>query len=195
MHTVRQFPVLRTIALTVLLTASVAAQNSIPRAVEDDAWRPHTFFGGDVYLAFGSWNSIGASPMIGYTPVRNLYGGVGLTYIYSWGNDLNFNVNGETKKGSLSSNTFGGRVFLQYYFIPQMFAKTEFQYYTVTESGDYGYSREYSVPYLLVGGGYRQQMSRNTYLELSLMFDVMNDANSWYDSGQPIVGVGIVVGI
>jgi hypothetical protein len=195
MHPVRQFPMLRTLALTVLLAASVAAQNSIPRAVEDDGWRPHTFFGGDVYLTFGSWNSVGASPMIGYTPVRNLYGGVGLTYIHSWGNGLTYYVKGVKYTGDLSSNTFGGRVFLQYYLIPQLFAKTEFQYYTVTESGDNGYSNNYSVPYLLVGGGYRQPVSRNTYLEISVMFDVLNDPNSWYGSGQPIWGVGIVVGI
>jgi len=51
------------------------------------------------------------------------------------------------------------------------------------------------VPFLLLGGGLVQRISPRTALTVEVLFDVLQDDNSPYDSGEPFVSVGVGVGI
>ena len=79
--------------------------------------------------------------------------------------------------------------------IPAAYAKTEFSYLWYSDSYkgvDIGTTE---VPYLFLGGGYRQKISPTTYLEFEVMFDVLQDPNSQYDAWEPVFAVGVSVGV
>ncbi len=50
------------------------------------------------------------------------------------------------------------------------------------------------VPFLLLGGGYSQQISRNTWAYVQILFDVIQDDSSPYDGSDPFVSFGVSVG-
>ena len=52
-----------------------------------------------------------------------------------------------------------------------------------------------SVPYLFVGGGYRQPIGPRVFFEVDVMFDVLRNENSQYRNWEPMIGVGVSVGV
>ena len=148
---------------------------------EGSGFTPRVIWGGAAYLNF--WNSrktLGISPTVGYLWAPKVYSGIGISYLYSWSDDY-------------SSSTIGGRLFTNYYVVPQAFLRAEFEYdYVSWKTGIWDGS--YWVPYLWLGAGYRQRVGSNTYLEIHAVVDVLNDANSSYKKWDPSIGVGIVTG-
>ena len=164
-----------------LPSLSVAQEDTI-RISTPDPWKPHVFYGGNIYLSFGNGTTVGASPLIGWQFTPRLGLGVGFTYIYY-------------TKDDYKSNVYGGRVMARYDVIPQAYAKAEFSYLWYNDSFkdiDIGTT---SVPYLFLGGGYRQRLSQTTFLEFEVMFDVLRDKNSQYDNWEPVFAVGVSVGV
>ncbi len=141
------------------------------------------YYGGSVILSFGDVTRIGIYPMIAYKFTPKLSGGVEVGY--EW---LKFDNYDET------ANNYGGSVFGNYRVLPQLYAHAEYQMinyeiFTSATTSD----REW-VPFLLVGGGFSKLMGRNTWAYVEVLFDVLNDDNSPYADGEPIISVGVGVG-
>jgi hypothetical protein len=169
-------------SLAITAAPQAAAQRDSVLLSPRDSWRPHLFYGGSIYLSFGNGTSIGASPMVGWQFTPQFGTGVGVTYIYYARDDF-------------ESNVYGGRLMARYDVVPAAYVKGEFAYLWYNDSSkdvDLGTTE---VPYLFLGGGYRQRVSRNTYLEFEIMFDVLQDPDSHYDTWEPVFGVGVSVGV
>lgn len=139
------------------------------------------YFGGSVGLSFyGDLISISIAPMFGYklSPKASLGGRIGYEYYKDSG-----------PEPDVTSNNFGAGVFSRYRFLPQFYGHAEFEYW----SYDFGPGR-FWVPYLLVGGGYSQPLSPNSQFMIEVLFDLLQDPDSPYESGEPRVNVGFGVG-
>ena len=96
---------------------------------------------------------------------------------------------------SYESNSYGASMFARYRFIEQLYGHVEYaniNYDFFTLAGEVSYRKW--VPFLLVGGGYSSQIGQNSILYLQVLFDVLQDQHSPYESGQPIYSMGIGVG-
>lgn len=146
------------------------------------------FTGGNLGLTFGSYTNIIISPVIGAKLNEKVYAGLGIEYQYT--KDKRFNP-------SLTYNQYGGRVFAQYNIVPKVYAHTEFAGYsmeryfnTIPMSKERGF-----VPFIYIGGGYRQMISERAFFSMQILFDVLQDAHSPYKAWEPIYSVGFGVGI
>lgn len=179
----RLLPVLVAAFLSLALVSQSSAQTDTLRPQPVDTWQPHMFYGGNIYLSFGSnGTSIGASPLVGWQLTRALGVGVGVTYIYY-------------HKDDYTSHSYGGRVMTRYNVIPQAYAKAEFSYLWYSQTYKDFEATTFGVPYLFLGGGYRQRISATTFLEFEIMFDVLQDKNSQYGNWEPVYAVGVSVGM
>lgn len=150
------------------------------------------YYGGNVGLRF--WNNyfyLGIYPMIGYkiTPKFSIGGKIGYAYISDRRYSPTFN-----------SHNYGGSVFLRYRVVPQFYTHAEFLYFSYEGITTYNIStntfntNRVWVPFLLLGGGYSQMISPNVWIFAEVLFDVINDPNSPYKSGDPFVSFGAGVG-
>lgn len=143
------------------------------------------YTGGGIQLGFSNVSTvIGVSPLIGYNITDELSAGAGLNITYF-------------KSGSFSSTLLGGRLFSRYLITPNIFARTEF-HMTSVESNFAGREEEEAsserewVPAWFVGGGYRQSIGNRTFLNVSIMWDVIEDENSPYTN--PFISGGVTIG-
>ena len=150
------------------------------------------YYGGNVGFRF--WNNyfyLGVYPLVGYkiTPKFSVGGKLGYAYISDSRYDPSFN-----------SSNYGGSVFTRYRIIPQIYAQAEFVYFSYEGITSYNaVSNSYNtervwVPFLLLGGGVSQMVGPNVWVFAEVLFDVINDPNSPYKSGDPFVSFGAGVG-
>ena len=145
------------------------------------------YFGGGVGFNFwGDYFRIAVEPMIGYKVTPKLSAGVKLMYEY-----IKYSTASER-----TYNNFGGSIFSRYRVIPQFYIHAEFAYYSYKYSSKFLGSpseREW-VPFLLLGGGYSQQISKNTWAYAQALWDVIQDDKSPYLGSEPWISVGVGVG-
>lgn len=179
-----------------LCGASAAAQDYVeepapapPPKVRKDPrpFRDRVYFGGGVSLMFGTVTNLGVAPLVGYKIDQKgkLSTGVGLNYYYFKDNRY---------VPSYESSNYGWSVFSRYRVIPQAYLHAEYNsqsYELRTLSGET--TRREWVPFLLVGGGYSQNMGGNSYLTFQVLWDLLQDLRSPY-GGQPFFTVGVGVG-
>lgn len=148
------------------------------------------YYGGAVGFNFwGDYFRISVEPMVGYKVTPKLSAGVKLMYEH---------IDDSRSTVDLLYNNYGGSIFSRYRIIPQLYAHAEFAYYNYSykyKSGSLE-SETFSnwVPFLLLGGGYSQQVGQNTWLFAQALWDVIQDDNSPYKSGDPWISVGVSVG-
>ena len=144
------------------------------------------YYGGGVGFNFwGDYFRISIEPMVGYKITPKLSAGVKLMYEY---------INDSRYQYDLTYNNFGGSVFSRFRIIPQFYLHAEFAYYSYKYSTDFYESDRDWVPFLLLGGGYSQQISRNTWVYAQALWDVIQDDKSPYDASDPWISVGVGVG-
>jgi hypothetical protein len=88
-----------------------------------------------------------------------------------------------------TENNFGGGVFARYRVNQRFYGHAEYDYM----SYDYPGGRE-AVPFLWLGGGVSQMIRPGVWSIFEVTWDVINDKNSPYESGQPQISVGVGVG-
>jgi hypothetical protein len=183
----------------ILIASSLSFAENIEKAESEDentiittnppAAENRWYYGGNIGFSFWSdYTYLGIYPLAGYkiTPKFSVGAKVGYSYINY--KDIDF-----------STNNYGGSVFTRYRIIPQIFMHAEFVYFSFEHrtfsiiNRQYGSERVW-VPFLLLGGGFSQQISPNVWAFAEVLFDVINDDNSPYESGQPFVSVGVGVG-
>ena len=191
---------MRYVAIFILLSTSFfTLANDTNSLTKEESTTPNTnnspaaeskwYYGGNVGFSF--WNDytyLGIYPLVGYkvTPKFSVGAKVGYSYINY--KDIDF-----------STNNYGGSIFTRYRIIPQIYLHGEFVYFSFENrtysiiNQQYGSERVW-VPFLLLGGGFSQQVSPNVWAFAEVLFDVINDDTSPYKSGQPFVSVGVGVG-
>jgi putative salt-induced outer membrane protein YdiY len=174
-----------------LFTVSSIAQVADSTAVEEPVEKKSNFdrnklyYGGYVNASFGNYTVIGAAPLVGYKVTPKFSVGGQVTYEYV--KDKRYSTDYETSNYGLS-------VFSRFRVVPQLYLHAEFSEmnYKLYRS-DGGSKREW-VPFLWLGGGYSQPVTRNTWLTAQVLFDVINNENSPYKNWEPYFSVGIGVG-
>jgi hypothetical protein len=145
--------------------------------------RDRVYFGGSIIVTFGDVTRIGVYPMIAYkfTPKLSLGFEAGYEYLKYDNVDQH-------------ANNYGGSIFGRYRIIPKLYAHAEYQmvnYEIIT--GPNTSERDW-IPYLLLGGGLSTKMGPNTWSYVEVLFDVLQDDKSPYESGEPFISVGVGVG-
>jgi len=159
-----------------------AAAAPAPPAAPASAGKPsRVYYGGGV--GFGFWNDylrLSAEPLVAYKLTPKLSLGVKARYEF---------IHDSRGVVDYDSHNYGGSVFTRYRILPVAYAHAEYAYM----SYDYPLGRQ-EVPFLLLGGGISKPLSPKTWLTAEVLFDVLQDDNSPYESGDPIVTVGVGVG-
>ena len=143
------------------------------------------YYGGIVGLSFGDYFRISFAPYVGYkvTPKVSVGGKIGYEYI----EDKRYDE-------KLISNNYGGSVFTRYHVVPKLYAHGEFAYLSYKYKISNLESEREWVPFLLLGGGLVQPTGGRTSLFVEVLWDVLQDANSPYDSSTPFISIGVGVG-
>ena len=141
--------------------------------------KDNIFYGGYINLSFGSYTVIGIEPMVGYKLTPKLSTGVKVRYNY---------IQDDRYAKSYTTSTYGGSIFGRYLVTSKFYAQAEaasysYEYYL---SGE----REW-VPFLLMGGGFTQPLSERTWLNIEILFDVLQDEKSPYEDWEPFFSIGI----
>ncbi len=144
------------------------------------------YYGGGIGLSFwGDYFRISVEPMVGYKITPKLSGGIKIAYEY---------INDSRSSLSSTWHNYGGSLLLRYRIIPSVYAHAEYAYMSYQVSvADYTSNRDW-VSFLLLGGGYSQQISKNTWAYVQVLFDVIQDEKSPYDTSDPFISVGVSVG-
>lgn len=184
------------ILLTTLLFLSstiVFAQDTIPEPPpkpekERNPFKERLFFSPDLGLQFGNVTYINVSPKVGYMLTEKLGAGVGGTYIYI--NDQRYKSIGYTYESSI----YGGSLFAQYQLVEFLQLYSEYQLLNL-DAYDARNDKIYrkNVPALLVGGAYTQRMGANSSVGLMVLWDIIEDRDSFYSN--PILRIGFNFGL
>lgn len=139
-------------------------------------------FGGILGAQFGSATFIEISPNIGYMFTDNFLAGVGLRYQY-YEQDFQFY--------KYKSNTYGGGVFGQYYFLQNFIAHLE---YELLNLNDFNNPEDrVNVNSIFVGGGYRSMMGSRSFFSILLLYNLNETFNTPYTN--PIIRIGFGIGL
>lgn len=159
----------------------LAAQQSSKPSFKDKLYT-----GGHFGLTFGNYTNIIVSPMVGARLNDRVYAGLGIEYQYT---------KDKTVSPAFTYNQYGGRLFAQYNVIPQLFAHAELAGMSMERYNLIREKERNFVPFLFVGGGYRQRISERSFVSFRVLFDVLQDKNSPYKAWDPVYSIGFGVGI
>ena len=174
------------VAFSINIAQQADSTQSAPPSQYESQKESKIYYGGGIGFSFwGDYFRISIEPLVGYKITPQLSGGLKLMYEYV--NDSRYSVD-------VTSNNYGASVFARYRVIPQFFLHAEYAYYSYKYSTEFGESNRNWVPFLLLGGGYSQQVGKNTWLYAQLLWDVIQDDNSPYEAGDPWVSIGVSVG-
>lgn len=179
----KKLSALFTLFLTFGLTLSVSAQES----EKETSFKDKLYTGGSIGLSFGDYTNVMISPIIGARLNPKVYAGLGIEYQYT--KDKRYTPD-------RTYNQFGGRLFAQYNLVPSLFAHGEVAGYSLERYNltDNSKVRDF-VPFVYIGGGYRQMLSKRSFVTVRVLFDVLQHAHSPYKAWEPIFSVGFGVGI
>jgi hypothetical protein len=142
------------------------------------------YTGGNFGLAINSnYTSLIFEPLIGYKLIDKIYIGGKFTYRHS--RYYNF----ETQK----FNDYGGSVFTQIYPMPFIFFHFEPAFMNYQLNADN--SEREMIPFIWLGGGFRKQTGKNSWVTAKVLFDVYSHPDSPYYKGQPLFSVGVGFGL
>jgi hypothetical protein len=172
----------------------IVEEENIPATTAPTSHENKWYYGGTVGFNFwGDYFYLGVYPLVGYkvTPKLSLGAKIGYAYI----SDDRYEP-----FPALKTSNYGGSIFSRYRIIPQLYAHAEFAYWSYENISSFNtlentYNTErFWVPYLLLGGGFSQNVGPNVWLFAEVLFDVINDENSPYESGDPFISFGVGVG-
>jgi hypothetical protein len=146
-----------------------------------DKW----YFGGSFAFTIGTYTSIGIWPLAAYKITPKLSVGIQPGYEY---------LKYDDRWGSYETSNYGLRLFSRYRVIPQAYVHAEYAIinygYPTSATNDL---REW-VPFLFLGAGFSQKIGGNVYAYVQVLFDVLQNENSPYNSGEPFWTIGVSAG-
>lgn len=144
-----------------------------------DKW----YTGGGIVLSFSNnFTAVGVNPILGYNFTEKLSAGVGANISYF-------------KSGSYATTIVGGNLFSRYLITDAIFAQTEFHMTSVDVAAfaiDDSESKREWIPAWFIGGGYRESIGDNIFINLTVLFDIIDDPKSPYSN--PYITGGVSVG-
>ena len=143
------------------------------------------YYGGNIGLTVGTYTRIGIYPMVAYKVTPKLSLGLQLAYEY---------IRDNRYASTYQTSNYGASVFARYRVIPPLYAHVEYAQLNYELYNALGESQREWVPFLLVGGGYSKRISPRTWLNVQVLFDVLQDDRSPYGAWAPIFSVGVGVG-
>lgn len=144
------------------------------------------YYGGYFNLTFGSYTVIGIEPLLAWKFTPKLSAGGILTYEY---------ISDNTMPGyHYNSSNYGASLFARYRLFPMLYFHTEFSEMNYQTNYSDGFSERNWVPFLFVGGGYSMPVSKNTWMNAQILFDVIQNEHSPYADWAPFYSVGFGVG-
>jgi len=162
------------------------SQQQPPPPKEDKNFWDKVYIGGNFGLQFGSVTVIDVAPQIGYRVTEKFVPGIGITYIYYNYRDPYYHTRTET-------NIYGGSIFGKYFFTPNLFAHVEYEQLSMEvykfNGSTFSLARAW-VPSMFVGGGYNQPLGSRGFIQLMILFEVLQDRNSLYYRNNPVVRIG-----
>ncbi len=183
---------LAALPLLVLLALQASAQDSTAYVPSEKKpaipFKDRIWFGGGIGLSFGTVTAVQLDPMVGYMLDRNrkLSAGFGPSYTYLRDNRY---------VPAFEMSTYGYRIFSRYRVIEQAYLHAEFLHMNLEPYFNYGFDRgRIWVPHLLMGAGYVAPISGRSSFYLQVLFEVLQDPNSYYVGQGPILSGGIGVG-
>ena len=144
------------------------------------------YWGGELGLSFGSYFRISIVPMLGYKVTPQFHVGAKIGYAYT--EDKRY------ENVTIISHNYGGSVFSRYLIVRGLYAHAEFMYWSYKYQTENLEVERTWVPFVLLGGGYVQPISASASVFLEVLWDILRDPNSPYDSSEPWVKIGVGVG-
>jgi hypothetical protein len=167
----------------------------------------------DLVVSFiqGGYN-LGVSPYVGYRIWNNLYGGGGVTYIYTGFRNIGYaDATGSLHYVNASWNTVGGGAFLQYNIWKGFFVRTKFEVmhrwvddvYNASvvenpQTGNYSVflpKIQKTIPDVLLGAGYNLLQSKSFFMPVMFSYNVLYSVTDKLYSVYPqgwVVQLGFV---
>ena len=143
------------------------------------------YFGGYVNLSFGKYTLVGIEPMVGYKLTPKFSAGVKFRYDY---------ISDKRYSTTYTTPNYGGSLFTRYRLIPQLYVHAEYATYNYELYNEFGESDREWIPFMLVGAGYSKRLGGRAWLNVQVLFDVLQNDKSPYNSWEPFYSVGIGVG-
>jgi hypothetical protein len=155
---------------------------------------------------------VGFTPYLGHRLWKNLYGGAGLTYMYTGYKNIGYeDATGLTHYTNASWNTFGGGVYLQYNIWKGFFVRSKFElthrwmddvydasinYNAQTSTYSVSIPKiEKTIPDMLLGAGYNLMKGKNFFMPVMFSYNVLYQATNKIYSLYPqgwVVQLGFV---
>jgi hypothetical protein len=143
------------------------------------------YFGGYANMSFGSYTVIGAQPLVGYKLTPKFSIGAKISYEY---------IKDKRYIEDYTTYNYGASIFSRLRILPSLYAHVEFSSMSYDLYNSEGENERKWVPFLYVGGGYSQRITKNSWLNAQILFDVINSDNSPYKNWEPYYSIGIGVG-
>jgi hypothetical protein len=147
------------------------------------------YFGGSFGATFGTYSSIRINPLIGYKITPKL--SVGLKFQYE-------HLKNKYYSTTFQSDNYGGSIFSRFRLLKPLYLHAEyamisFENYYYLGNDQYESERDL-VPFLFLGAGYSRQLTKGSWLNFQVLFDVIQSDKSPYRSNEPFYSVGVGVG-
>jgi hypothetical protein len=150
------------------------------------------YIGGGLGFGMSSYSTLlMVAPVVGYRLTPDIDIGTRLNYTY-------YRYNEATLK--YSTNNFGAGVFARYYlfFFSDLFAHAEYEVLNyeqvyVNANWEVDHKERIWVSSMFLGGGYRQWFGQHAFVELVVLFNLLDSIDSPYSN--PIFRIGVGVGL
>ena len=152
---------------------SLAQDKEASNSLEGVPFSQRLYTGGDLGFSFGNITFVNINPIVGYRIDKKWSAGISAKYIYYRERFPEYNW-------EYSNSMYGGSIFTRYLIGNSFLAHAEFEAVNaeVREFLSTTLTRKW-VPIGLLGAGYRQGLG-NTYLQVLVLYDAINDRNSPY---------------
>ncbi len=164
----------------------VSDQNQEEEIVKPKLDKSRIYYGGYVTMNFSrNYSVVGAQPLVAYKLSPKLSVGAQVSYEYISEKRYTVEQNG---------SNYGASIFNRFRVTPRLYTHAEFSVMSYKWFYSDGHDERKVAPIFYVGGGYSQPISRNTWLNAQVLFDVLNHENSPYKDWEPYFSLGIGVG-
>jgi hypothetical protein len=132
------------------------------------SWKKNLFVGGGVGLGFGDVDWVSVEPLIGYRIHPKVT--IGTSLIYQWQSDDRYSK-------SVSTTSYGGRVFAQYYPRPVLFFQAEYEYLNYEYVQVNLSTVRTDASSVLAGAGISQPLGGRGFFFASALYNFSYDSN------------------
>lgn len=143
------------------------------------------YYGGNIGLSFGSYTMVGVYPLVGYKLTPKLSVGVKIAYEY---------ISDRRYDQTYSYSNYGGSLFARYRIVPPLYVHLEYAQMSYDLYSADGTSNREWVPFLFAGAGYSQSIGGKAWVNVQVLFDLLQDEKSPYNDWEPFFSVGVGVG-